>query len=128
MDRDIIMDPAMVTDTAVRPMSPTAIMAAAFGSGSVSGMASPGEFGASGFAADPFILIKSRVAFPERTGFSGSAASNGLKKTLFQATSDHRLLWIHCSTLFSETACFQRILANLTPALTEGATPGEPKT
>src|SRR3954453_5447614 len=85
MDRATAM--VMDMDTAVRPMPPMAIMAVASGSGSVSGTVTAGGFGESGFAADPFILIKSRAASSESTDFSRTAASNGLKKTFFQATS-----------------------------------------
>jgi hypothetical protein len=93
------MAPVTDTDMAVQPTPPTAITAAASGSGSVSGTATFGGSGASGFAADRSSGLN-RVPVFGKQRFPGTIVSNGLKKTLFQATAHHRLLGIHHSALF----------------------------
>src|SRR3954465_1775824 len=100
------------TATAAVPMSPTITTAVASGSGSVSGMGTAGGFGAFGFAADPFMIVKSRPAFPNRV--FGDACKNGFKKTFFQPSCGANIYrGIDRCSLFSETASFEMALSHL---------------
>jgi len=100
MDMDpAITDPVTVI-TAVRPTSPMTTMAAASGSGSVSGTAMAGGFAACGFAAEVHSSsLQTGPGVPGIRVFSGTSFALGLKKPFFQPSACERLLSIDCYAL-----------------------------
>jgi hypothetical protein len=85
-------------------MSPTTIMAAASGSGSVSGMALPGGFAACGCAADFRSSTLKQLGIPEKLRVFGDVLGGMARKNLFfSPPARQRLLSIDGCALFGET-------------------------